>query len=365
MINRSNVINGQLCYGPKKFSTIILAEVSSINPETLAKLFSFVSGSGRVICIEKYPDKSPGLSNYKERDKEVVQWIEKLKSFPDRFILIKKPEDNKFLEWYYDVMMKYNLPHYMKIEKPDRFVMQNRYKSSDAEIFFFMNSHMHNGFETGIEFSDDITINKNGWVWNAENGERYKLKISADGKFQLKLGPAESLIIVFDKDNKSDKLYSRLDHTGNGKGITGPWNLEFIHCRGVSVKPDLLDTLKDIKDIPEYDHFSGTIIYKKKIEISGTIPEYIDLGKVYGVSELFVNGKSCGIKWYGKRIYRLNGLLKKGTNRLEVRIVTEMGNYMKSLTDNPVAQYWTNLARKNQPLNPMGMIGPVTLIENK
>ena len=37
-----------------------------------------------------------------------------------------------------------------------------------------------------------------------------------------------------------------------------------------------------------------------------------------------------------------------------------MGNYMKSLTDNPVAQYWTNAGNKNQPLQSMGMTGPVT-----
>jgi hypothetical protein len=57
--------------------------------------------------------------------------------------------------------------------------------------------------------------------------------------------------------------------------------------------------------------------------------------------------------------------LKKGTNDIEIKVVTTMGNYMKSLTDNPIAQYWTNLARKNQPLNPMGLIGPVSLLGEK
>jgi len=361
IINRSKVENGLLCYGPKKFGTIFLAEVSGINPETLAKLFSFVSGGGRIICIEKYPEKSLGLSNYKEKDKEVLQWIEKLKAYPDRFILIKKPEDNKFLEWYSDVMIKHNLPRYLYIEKPNRFLMQNRYKSGDSEIFFFINSHMHNGYETSLEFAKDIKASRNGWIWNAENGERLKLNFGTDGKFNLKLGPAESLIVVFDKEKNGDKLYQVTASPKNVFELAGPWKLEFIHCRGENVKPASLDLLKDIKDIPEYDHFSGTIIYKKQVDIKGTMPEFIDLGKVYGVSELFVNGKSCGIKWYGKRVYPLNGLLKKGVNNFEIRIITEMGNYMKSLTDNPVAQYWTNLARKNQPLNPMGMIGPVSL----
>lgn len=45
---------------------------------------------------------------------------------------------------------------------------------------------------------------------------------------------------------------------------------------------------------------------------------------------------------------------------MEVEVTTSMGNYMKSLTDNPTAQYWTNEGRKIQPLQSMGMIGPVS-----
>lgn len=365
VINRSKVINGKLCYGPKKFGTIMLAEVSSINPETLAKLYEFVSTGGRIFCIEKYPEKSLGLTNYKERDNEVSAWIEKLKTLPDRFILLKKPEDNKFLEWYSGVMMKYNIPHYLKIDKPDRFIIQTRYQSKDMEIFFFVNSRMQNEYKTNIEFNKEITSQRHGWIWNPENGERYRIKTGADGIFDLRLGPAESLIIVFDKEATGDKWYQKPVIGKNEKEISGAWQLEFIQCRGEAIKPTKLELLKDLKDIPEYAGFSGTVIYKKQIDITGPAPEFLDLGIVYGVTELFVNGKSLGIKWYGKRIYKLNGLLKKGKNNLEIRVVTNMGNYMKTLTDNPIAQYWTNLARKNQPLNPTGLVGPVRVFGEK
>lgn len=365
VINGSKVINGNLCYGPKKFGTIILAGISGINPETLAKLYNFVADGGRIFCIEKYPEKSLGLSNYEKRDKEVLALIEKLKAFPDRFILLKKPEDNKFLEWYSGVMPKYNIPSYLKIDKPDRFVMQNRYQSKESEIFFFANSNMQNEYNTRIEFNKEITARRQGWIWNPENGERYRIKTGADGKFELRLGPAESRIIVFDREKEGDKWHGEPVTHINEKEITGPWKLEFIHCRGEAVNPTKLEVLKDIKDIPEYTNFSGTIIYRKQIEINEPVPEFIDLGVVYGVTELIVNRQSCGIKWYGKRIYKLNGLLKKGNNNLEIKVITTMGNYIKSLTGNPIAQYWTNKGTKNQPLNPMGLIGGVSLFRGK
>jgi len=86
----------------------------------------------------------------------------------------------------------------------------------------------------------------------------------------------------------------------------------------------------------------------------------LNLGKVFGTSELRINGESCGVKWYGRRIFSIEKYLKRGMNTVEVVVTTSMGNYMKSLTDNPVAQYWTNAGTKNQPLQSMGMTGPVS-----
>jgi hypothetical protein len=75
-----------------------------------------------------------------------------------------------------------------------------------------------------------------------------------------------------------------------------------------------------------------------------------------------VNGIDCGVKWYGDRVYELEGKLKSGINRIEIEVVTLMGNYMKSLTNNPNAQYWTNMGRKNQEMVSLGLSGPVSLI---
>jgi hypothetical protein len=46
---------------------------------------------------------------------------------------------------------------------------------------------------------------------------------------------------------------------------------------------------------------------------------------------------------------------------LEIRVTATMGNYLKTLTKNPIAQYWTNEKRKDQPIQSMGMAGPVTI----
>ena len=118
--------------------------------------------------------------------------------------------------------------------------------------------------------------------------------------------------------------------------------------------------LKDIKNT-DYVHFTGTAVYRYKTSFNGARPTFLNLGKVWGVSEVLVNEKDCGVKWYGNRIYNISEYLQTGSNTIEVRVITTMGNYMKTLVDNKTAQKFTVLGSKDQPVQSMGLIGPVTL----
>jgi hypothetical protein len=87
---------------------------------------------------------------------------------------------------------------------------------------------------------------------------------------------------------------------------------------------------------------------------------HLDLGKVHGVCELIINGRSLGIKWYGERIYPTAGMLKKGNNHVIIKITTTMGNYMGSLKENKDSIKW--IKGKKQPVYSNGLIGPVKLL---
>jgi len=360
VITNSQVKSGKLCYGPKKYGTLFLPEVTSMGVSTLQKLLEFVSTGGRIFCIEKYPEKSLGLKNWKQRDKEVAVLVEKLKKYEDRFILVAKPDDNRFLEWYRYLMSEYNLPHYLTIEKPDRFFMQNRYQADDgSEIFFFVNSHMHNSHQTRVTFSKEITSGRNGWIWNPETGERFRVGLK-DDSLNMNFGPAESRLIIFSNEKNGTEWESVSVSGDNVETINNDWDVELRHSRESTVKKFKMYELKDLKDT-DYVNFTGTAVYRKTIDFRKECSGYLNLGKVWGVSELFVNGKSCGVKWYGNRIYNLSEIRKEGPNEIEVHVITSMGNYMKTLTDNKTAQRFTVQKSKNQPIQSMGLIGPVTV----
>jgi hypothetical protein len=121
-----------------------------------------------------------------------------------------------------------------------------------------------------------------------------------------------------------------------------------------------METPVDLRET-EYVHFTGTAVYRKTVTVRDTGGATLNLGKVYGVSEVKINGKDCGVTWYGNRIYDVSEKLRTGENEVEIRVVTTMGNYMKTLTGNKVAQHWVNRPGRPQPLQSMGLAGPVTL----
>ena len=361
VIAGSTVENGKLCYGPKQYGTLFLLGLDSIRPETLAKLYDFVSQGGRVFCIEKIPHQSLGYHDYKQNDAKVQEWIGKLKQFPDRFVLLEKPADNDFIKWYADVQRQYGIEPYVKVENPDPFFTQNRYQGDNGEeLFFLANSHLHNPYRGRIVFTDEITAGRYPWVWDMENGKRWRIELDKEGGYTLDMGPADSLVIVFDK-NKKGPAWNPLPYEGpQSRTLTG-WDVELHHSREGWTKTDRMEQPTDLKDTPWVD-FTGTVTYRTTVD-AGSKPGkmLLNLGKVYGVAELKVNGKDQGVRWYGRRVYDLSDALQPGENEIEVKVVTTMGNYMKTLTDNPTAQKWTNRKNKEQPTQSMGLQGPVTL----
>ena len=119
-----------------------------------------------------------------------------------------------------------------------------------------------------------------------------------------------------------------------------------------------LETLADLISLEKTKNFAGTVHYEKTFMADSGDYCYIDLGNVKGISEVSLNGAHLGSRWYGAHLYDIKGVIKEGENLLTIKLTTIIGNYVKSLTDNPVAQRWTGY----QPYTSMGIRGPVRII---
>jgi alpha-L-rhamnosidase len=350
---------GWINYGTRKYHTLFLIEVKSISPKTAQKLYEFVKAGGRIFCIETYPTQSLGWFNHQQKDVEVKEWIAKLKDYPKQFIFINKPESN-FKAWYQTIQAKYAISPYVKIANPNTFVSQVRYQTDNAEIFIFNNSSAHHSIDLDVTFLAKIAKNK-AWIWDAATGEKFRLDLK-NAQFKTKLYPADSRIIVFNNEKNGEYWQPIPELTAKAQKLNTIWKVVLKHMDG-SIRNTEFAQLQDLKDLPDFKGFAGTVSYIANLELSNPAQlQYLDLGNVFGIAELVVNDKHIGITWYGRNAFILENVLKKGSNTIEIKVTTVMLNYMKSLTQNTIAQYWANNSkRKEQPLQSMGMVGPVNL----
>lgn len=274
-------------------------------------------------------------------------------------------------------------------------------------------------------------------LWYADTGKREQLTqfTQANGRtnFAIELDPAGSVFVVFrastqnfDPVNKITPSSARvlLSNDGNmellaykpgeytvdfksGKqkrinvpafdkpiSLDSDWRVEFD---GLGIqKPNVLDfkTLTDWKDFSRNDirYFSGTAIYRKKIDIPASYLNnetrvILDLGQVEIAAEVFVNQKPAGIAWKPPYVLNVTDLLKSGANEIEIRVTNLWSNRLigdeqfednsgyaigkpmpKWYSDNkpmPKSQRVTfttyNFYKKDHTLLSSGLLGPVLL----
>ena len=359
ILKDATVKKGKLCYGPKEYGNLFLIEVSGITQESIDKVTEFVKGGGRCFCIGKFPEKSLGLKDFEARDAKIREAVEALKAYKDRFILLEKPEDGRYLEWYQDVMEKYSLPHAITITNPDRFLLQNHYIADDrSDMFLFVNAHMSENRETDIVFPKSVYSGRTCWIYDPATGQRWKLTLK-NGTVHFTFGPSESYIFVFNRQGGGQE-WTPLPVSGSSTRELSGWKLSLHQPQEGWTKECEMKDLRDLKDMEEWASFMGDVTYAATFKASGSsLPKYINLGKVAEICELKVNGVDCGIKWFGNKVYDISKAVREGENTVEVKVTTLMVNYMKTLKDNSVANRF--VLRRNPAPAPMGLIGPVKL----
>jgi len=160
-------------------------------------------------------------------------------------------------------------------------------------------------------------------------------------------------MIVFESETEGEQ-FQPMSVNNTGQEISGEWQLQLNHMNGEKQQMTI-NSLYDLIERKASQEFAGEVIYEKTVNINSDKIQYFDLGDVQGISELTLNGKFIGTKWYGSHIYNVDGVMIKGENKLSIKLTTIIGNYLKSLKDNPVAMTWT----RRQNYYSMGIIGPV------
>jgi hypothetical protein len=376
VLQQASMKRGKLRYGKRAYDWLILQDVQSLEVQTAAALEAYAKAGGRILIVGAKPFRCPGLKEAAKRDAEVRSTVERLiDRFPGTVRVAPAPAGTPqkeyvrnglgrevtlgLLDWAAGVVRQAGIQPPLRLSPSQPYVQHIHHRSVDRDLFLFANTSREEAAEFRAGFP---TTNRTAWRWDPETGARSRFdELAGDGYYRISLQPAESLLLVFERDGRPavHEAATAAPATGAGYELKGDWRAEFRHVAPDQSFSRSQLTLSDISRTegdPQLATFAGTIVYQIDFDNQTTGLTCIDLGRVFNVSEVVLNGKPLGTRWWGRHVYPTQGALHVGTNRLEIKVTTMLGNYCKSLANtNPVARRW---AFWFSPIA-AGLVGPV------
>ena len=224
------------------------------------------------------------------------------------------------------------------------------YQNTGLNIYMFFNEHPAKDLIT------EVALKESGELYQYDAFENSLLTIDSDneGRFELALQAYESVVIIAGKVEKADNVMGCVNKKGSEVApLHGEWTVSLADSKEYPDfhDPFILKELADMSSEEYFPRFSGTFKYEIEINVHDpTVVRMLDLGEVYEVSVLQVNGRRIGCRICPPYIFCLEGLLNTGKNQL----IVEVTNTLVKELDDPFSMH--------RIIEPSGLIGPVTII---
>lgn len=257
----------------------------------------------------------------------------------------------------------------------DSNVMFLHRKLNDGGIYFVANQKDQ---EENIEASFRISGYK-AELWDAATGLIMPASYEFDGtrtKVSIPLGRFGSVFVVFRERTDESKVTLPESTEQVIERLEGPWEVAFQAERGAPASATF-DELEDFSgnSEPGIRYFSGIATYTKEMEVSQESIDQgdviIDLGEVYNLAEVWVNGELAGTAWKPPFQVNISDQVKAGSNNIEIKTVNTwvnrlIGDAQPDVSDEDKITLTTRqFYRAEDELKPSGLVGPVELIVRK
>lgn len=376
LLRDAKVADGNLVLSNgQSYRVLVLPSYSSMLPTVLKKLEQLVADGATI--VGKAPQQSPSLENYPQCDTEVKDVAGRMWNKANRngiFINYGKGRivPDASLEETFDAL---GIMVDCMIDGDDKAGFIHRtLKNNDAEVYFITNQK-----DTVINITARFRVS--GYKperWGAMDGSISILPEYMDNgrttSVAMSLQPYESTFVVFRKNltPAAFKPFANVPLTTVLATVNGGWTITFqsdpIH-RGPS-SPVRVEVLADWTQSNDkrVKFYSGTAKYETTVQLEKQPVgrTLLDLGNVGIMARVKMNGHYAGGVWTAPYTVDVTGLVKKGSNKIEVEVVNTwlnriLGDRLLPQDErklNPVTAPW----KPGTPLQESGLIGPVRLL---
>lgn len=368
------------------YSLLILPNVDRISPATLTAIQQYEKSGGRVVALGRIPAHAPGFLHYEQISAEVSRESHAFFDRPGARVRIVKA-----VSGLGDALHQM-LPPTMTLSPASAAVGFVRRKLSDADIYFLANTS-NVAVHTLAHLRSRYT---NGTWLDPMNGKAYAAQ-SQDGGWPVHLAPYGSAILVLHASDASLPVSAGHDppdpySTHEIADLSKDWKVSFPALHLQEPMTTLASWTKNEKTL----YYSGVAVYRRTLKLTRNDlqhgPLLLSFGHgtpvspsalhqqmgtrawlnppVHVAAVVYVNGKRAGTVWHPPYVLPVSGLLKQGTNQIEVRVANTAINEMagKSLPDYRLL--WARYGRRFEPQDmnhlqplPSGLLGKVELLE--
>ncbi len=403
LMARAEVKDGLITFpGGSSYRLMVLPQVDAMTPALLAKIRDMVKAGATIVGAP--PVKSPSLTGYPACDGEVQALAKDLWGSTDApKTAAKRSYGQGVIHWGGELSLEapslypaYDLTaallQEMGVKEDFTATGPVRYghrRAGDRDIYILAN-RTANPIKADCRFR---VGQGSAQLWDPVTGEQRPLLQfeRADGLtvIPMEFDAFQSFFVVFDGKGKAPASKGEVNFPELKpiQELSGAWEAAFDSKWGGPEKITF-DALQDWTARPEpgIKYYSGIATYRKTINLAET-PKgkmYLDLGVVHDMARVRLNGRELGVVWCAPWRVDVTGAIKTGNNPLEIEVVNrwanrligdkqpadanvrtvacppgflggqafKAGRYTYSMHDPYIAQ---------SPLDPSGLIGPVTL----
>lgn len=368
------------------YPLLILPNVDRMSPLTLAEIVQYEKAGGKVIALGRIPAHAPGFLHYQQISAEV--------SAASHAFFGHSGGDVRVVQDVTELgdALHQMLAPTMTLSPPQPAVGFVRRRLGDADLYFIANTsnipvnavaHLRSRYSSG--------------TWLDPMSGKASDAQSQNGDWPLHLAPYGSAILLLHAANVSLPASAGGEPLSPSTGkeiadLSANWTLSFGGLNLQETMPALASWTAN----PKTMFYSGVVVYRRTFDVSGSDLNQstllLSFGKgtpiarpshrlqmgtrawfnppVHVAAVVYVNGRQAGTLWHPPYVLDVSGLLKPGTNQLEVRVANTAINEMagKSLPDYRLL--WDRYGRRFAPQDmndlhplPSGLLGNVQLLQ--
>ncbi len=387
LLTRLSVKDGKIVLPDgMSYRLLVLPDSKRMPVEVARKLRNLVAAGATLVGPK--PQSDPGLKNYPKCDAEIKKIADEVWGNCDGVTVTQKTFRKGRVIWgksLRDVLQSEGIVPDFEYSGTNSFIDFIHRRDSNTEIYFLAN---RNERPESVDGSFRVT-GKQPELWYPVTGERCDLPqyTVENGRTSvpLEFEPYGSMFVVFRKNTFAKEVSEKKNFPAIKPvmEITGAWQVNFDQqwfypTKGLdgntALGVEMFDHLEDWSKRPEpaIRHFSGTATYRKTFEPLQFSPhsrKYLYLGTVKEAARVRLNGQDCGTVWCAPWRAEITGALKSGKNQLEIEVVNLWPNRLIGDAGLPAEEQRTRTNiqtfKKDSPLKPSGLIGPVHLLEEE